>query len=602
MKNNIFNNSIVSDISARAFALFALATLLVFGSGSPAFAQEDISDVSNNIIESVGMLPAFIAALAYLLGLMLAVSGVMKIKQHVENPGEGTTSGQAPLRSGPIRLLAGGALFSLPMIYEVLYNTISGGVSELQLDPGSIAETLSSVFGVESALGIGTPNVNGVLLSIITSLEDVPFLVSTFAYLLGLAIGVSAIIKLKEYVELPDQTTLKEPVIRFLVAGALFALPTIYNAMATSIDGPENGGFLGSLTGALGGINIFTSGYIADFCSPGQNLINAGKGAATALDIDTGFGGPSTGSLLCGIVSNTGIFPAFLSALAYLFGVFLGVMGILKVRDHVLDPRQTQITEGLSRFLAGGLFFTLPMIVEVFRNTMSNVGLGAIDAAGAVTGYSDGSGAGGLFGLGEAAIDALEGLGSGSKAKGPACADGLDTMLACFMNDIMGPMHIVLNFFAFVAGMILIMVGISRLLKSTQDGAKGPGGLGTMMTFLVGGALVAYNDLVRAASTTFTGSGITLTYAKLKYEGPKDDLSSVTVVISAVIKFMIIVGLISFVRGLFIVRDVAEGNQQASMMSGLTHIIGGTLAVNLGPLLNAVQSTLGITAWGISFT
>jgi hypothetical protein len=73
-------------------------------------------------------------------------------------------------------------------------------------------------------------------------------------------------------------------------------------------------------------------------------------------------------------------------------------------------------------------------------------------------------------------------------------------------------------------------------------------------------------------------------------------------VVSAVLKFMIMVGLISFVRGIFIIREVAEGNNQASMMSGVTHMVGGALAVNLGPLLNVVQATLNITGFGVAFS
>lgn len=610
-ENQVFTGfwNAATHIPMRVFGSFLLFASCLL-SANHAFAQ-DISDISNNIIASSSLLPGLVAAFAYVLGIMFGVSGVIKLKQHVETPGE--SAGQVPLRTPLIRLLIGGALFSLPIIYEALFNTISGGVSELQIEPGSFAETLAGIFGIEAQLGVGTPNVNGVLLSIITSISSLPNLIAAFGYLLGLTIGFMGLIKLKEHVEMPDQTKLQEVVVRFLVAGALFALPTIYNAMFTSIDGPENGGFLGDISGVLGGINIFSSGYADDFCSPGQNLVNAVRGAASALDgvagLDTGIGAPSTGSLLCGLVSNVGIFPAFLSALAYLFGLVLGLWGVLKIRDHVLNPTQVQITEGISRFLAGGLFFALPLIVEVFRNTLSNVGLGTVDALGAVSGYSDGSGAGGLIGIAKNAIgivsnpDAtVSGVLSGIFGFGSGECDGLDGMLSCFMGDIMGPLHIVLNFFAFVAGMILIMIGISRLLKGAQDGARGPGGIGTIMTFLVGGALVSYNDLVRAASTTFTGSGTTLTFAKLNYAAEGENLAQAHAVITAVIKFMILVGLISFVRGLFIVRNVAEGNQQASIMSGVTHLIGGTLAVNLGPLLNAVQATLKITKYGISFT
>jgi hypothetical protein len=65
---------------------------------------------------------------------------------------------------------------------------------------------------------------------------------------------------------------------------------------------------------------------------------------------------------------------------------------------------------------------------------------------------------------------------------------------------------------------------------------------------------------------------------------------------------MAVLGWISFIRGWFIIRDVAEGSQQASLMAGLTHLFGGALAINLGPVLNAAQTTLGLTAYGVNFT
>ena len=75
----------------------------------------------------------------------------------------------------------------------------------------------------------------------------------------------------------------------------------------------------------------------------------------------------------------------------------------------------------------------------------------------------------------------------------------------------------------------------------------------------------------------------------------------VLAMISTVLVFMTIIGYISFMRGFFIIKDVAEGSGQASLMAGVTHIFGGALAVNLGPLLNAVQSTLGLSSFGVTF-
>jgi hypothetical protein len=54
-------------------------------------------------------------------GILLGVLGVLKIKDHVENPG------QTPLKDGAIRLAAGGALFALPIIYEAMFETVGVG-------------------------------------------------------------------------------------------------------------------------------------------------------------------------------------------------------------------------------------------------------------------------------------------------------------------------------------------------------------------------------------------------------------------------------------------------------------------------------------------
>jgi len=247
-----------------------------------------------------------------------------------------------------------------------------------------------------------------------------------------------------------------------------------------------------------------------------------------------------------------------------------------------------------------GAFFTLPYIVEIFSNTVGGGTTAGATISAAGYNYGQTLAGGGSVTTFQTIANNI--IGGGTCPAGTGL--GLDGMLVCFATDILGPLHIVLNFFAFVAGMIFIMIGISRLIKGAQEGAKAPGGLGTMMTFIIGGALVSYNDLMRAASATFTGSATTQTFVTMNYTDgmTNEEAAAAHAVITSIVKFMIVIGVISFVRGLFIVRNVAEGNQQASMMAGATHIIGGALAVNLGPVLNAVQSTLGTTGYGITFT
>lgn len=86
-----------------------------------AFAGNNFGNIAKNITTSIANLPGLLSALSYMFGILLGVLGIMKIKDHVENPQ------QTPLKDGAIRLAAGGALFALPIIYEAMFETIGKG-------------------------------------------------------------------------------------------------------------------------------------------------------------------------------------------------------------------------------------------------------------------------------------------------------------------------------------------------------------------------------------------------------------------------------------------------------------------------------------------
>lgn len=90
-------------------------------SASDAFAANNFSKISSNIATSMASLPGLMSALAYLMGVVLGILGVLKIKDHVENPT------QTPLKDGAVRLAVGGSLFALPMLFESMFNTIDSG-------------------------------------------------------------------------------------------------------------------------------------------------------------------------------------------------------------------------------------------------------------------------------------------------------------------------------------------------------------------------------------------------------------------------------------------------------------------------------------------
>lgn len=86
--------------------------------GAKDAQANNFGDIASNIVDSIEELPGLLTGVAYLLGLMLGVLGVLKVKDHVENPT------QTPLKDGAIRMASGGALFALPIVYEAMQNTI----------------------------------------------------------------------------------------------------------------------------------------------------------------------------------------------------------------------------------------------------------------------------------------------------------------------------------------------------------------------------------------------------------------------------------------------------------------------------------------------
>ena len=96
----------------------ALTVGMLAGSESALAEGESFNKVGGNIITGIASIPGLITGLAYMLGILLAVLGILKIKDHVENPG------QTPLQHGIIRLAAGGALFAVPIITEAMENLL----------------------------------------------------------------------------------------------------------------------------------------------------------------------------------------------------------------------------------------------------------------------------------------------------------------------------------------------------------------------------------------------------------------------------------------------------------------------------------------------
>lgn len=81
------------------------------------------NNISENILSGINTLPGFLSAVSYMMGMLFAVLGILKIKDHVENPS------QTALKDGAIRLAVGGGLFMIPIITESMQTLIGAGTA-----------------------------------------------------------------------------------------------------------------------------------------------------------------------------------------------------------------------------------------------------------------------------------------------------------------------------------------------------------------------------------------------------------------------------------------------------------------------------------------
>lgn len=89
------------------------------------------------------------------------------------------------------------------------------------------------------------------------------------------------------------------------------------------------------------------------------------------------------------IVTSSSALPNLISTVAYVGGIGLGVAGVFKLKEHVDNPAQAKMKDGLVRLGAGGGLLVLPYMTEAMMGTIdggtggtpvssTSVGFGAI--------------------------------------------------------------------------------------------------------------------------------------------------------------------------------------------------------------------------------
>ncbi len=279
------------------------------------------------------------------------------------------------------------------------------------------------------------------------------------------------------------------------------------------------------------------------------------------------------GDVLTNVLGSWGNVQNVFSTIAWVAGAFLGVAAIFKFKDHVDNPMQHPLSAGVKRMIAGGMFLSLPFTIKAVNGSLfGNAGLGANQAK--------------VDGFNTAALS----------------AGGLDKMVVDVMANIAGPIENLLTAFSYLSAIALMLVGISRLTKRMEEGPRGPAGFGTIMTFIASGMLFNYGSSMGAFTSSMFGDASLMTKVKIDPTviANAADAGKIQYVLEGLEVFVMIVGYIAFLRGWFVLKSFADGQQGATLAQGLTFLFGGAIAINMGEFVNAITNTVGVT--GLTFT
>jgi len=72
------------------------------------------------------------------------------------------------------------------------------------------------------------------------------------------------------------------------------------------------------------------------------------------------------------VITSAGALPAMIQTVAYVGGIGFGVAGIFKLKQHVDNPGQTPMKDGLARLGSGGGLLALPYVSSAMMGSIDN--------------------------------------------------------------------------------------------------------------------------------------------------------------------------------------------------------------------------------------
>jgi intracellular multiplication protein IcmC len=132
--------------------------------------------------------------------------------------------------------------------------------------------------------------------------------------------------------------------------------------------------------------------------------------------------------------------------------------------------------------------------------------------------------------------------------------------------------------------------GEARTMMSSQTSIKEP-----LFLLFIGAVFLYIPTGLKIFNNTAFGYETPLAYSQWAARGSVNNITA-----SSIFDFVKIMGLISFVKGWYMLSkaSIQSGAQGNTFGKSMTHIIGGILAINIVGTMNIVMNTLGLSIGG----
>ncbi len=273
----------------------------------------------------------------------------------------------------------------------------------------------------------------------------------------------------------------------------------------------------------------------------------------------------SLGDVLCNAFANAKPFGQAFQWVAWAIGAVMTIQGIHGFRQHAEGPQNNPMTRPIMLWFGAGCLFAVPQIAGMVANSFYTTG------GGGSMSCSVGSTGGGA---------------------------SLDLMVAGFVGNIKGPIIAFSSIVAMLSGLFMIVNGLVKSGKYGHDPRANS--IHQILTNLGFGALLLTigDNLNMMMSSVFGSSTVSeptqssvLSWGFVSSVGGGS--AQFANAIAAALAFIQIIGAIAFVRGWLILKKVVGGDGQTSMAQGITHILGGVLAINIPAFLKIMDTTFG---------